>query len=135
MKITSTKDVIRLTCLILNSIIAFIVTCFFSSRYIPLLFGKGIGISGLKEGYDLFICLGFILIGTIISWRKDSIGGSILVINSIVFMIYFIFIKSSQFHVIFELFSIFLFLLMLSGIFLIFSNYTKPKINSGTVTR
>jgi hypothetical protein len=121
--------------LILNSIIAFIVTCFFSSRYIPLLFGKGIGISGLKEGYDLFICLGFILIGTIISWRKDSIGGSILVINSIVFMIYFIFIKSSQFHVIFELFSIFLFLLMLSGIFLFFSNYTKPKINSGTVTR
>jgi hypothetical protein len=134
MKTTSAKGTIRLTCLILNSILAFTMTCFFSSRYIPLLFGKGIGISGLKEGYDLFVCLGFILIGAFISWWRNSLGGAILAINSIIFIIYWIFIKSSQFQVLFNIFSIVLFILLLTGFFLIFSNYIKPKINTGTIS-
>ena len=132
METTSTKDIIRLTCLILNSILAFTVTCFYSSRYIPLLFGRGIGISGLKEGYDLFVCLGFILIGAIISWWRSSLGSVILAINSIVFMIYWIFIKVSKLQIFYNILAILLFIFLLTGLVLIFSNYTKPTINIGT---
>ena len=127
-KQNSRVNALRLTLLIISSTIVFIMSFIILVRYIPAIFFYSNGELVLKDGLDSFICMAIMISGVITAWFKYYVGGAILVINSLFFITYWLFIKSDKFPLIFDIFSIMLAIILITGLYLIYNEY-KTRIS------
>ena len=127
----SKVNVLRLSLLIISSIIVLIMSFFISVRYIPAIFHDSNWELVFKDGLDSFICMAVMIFGVIIAWFKYYVGGAILVINSLFFITYWLLIKSDKFPLIYDTLSIMLGIILMTGLYLIYNEYKtrKSKIN------
>ena len=119
------SKILRLISLIINSTLAFLISCYVFLLYISYLFEPGWRNSFWQDGHDVQICYFVICLGVLISWWKARFGGLVLTVNSIFFIIFLPIAKGIK-QPIFA-FLIILTVFLLNGLILIITSTGKEK--------